>query len=158
MINGIIYPIVLSAISGFKNIITKSYFLDFIEATSQNNSSMFFMFYKHFFKSIIYTIIALIAYLLFKDNYLQKSEKAIKSYPHLIKFIILFGIIEIALGFLFYKSLANNALNKYIIYYVVFTVIINGVIAHLIYNEKITIRLLIGYIICIIGILIVRSG
>jgi uncharacterized membrane protein len=154
--NGIIYPIGLSVINGFKNILTKSYFLDFIKNTSTTNSSMFFMFYKHFMKSIIYLIIALFAFIFFKDNYLKKSEKAFKTYPHLIKFIILFSTIEIILGFLFYKSLANNALNKYIIYLVIFTIIINSIIAHFIYKEKITMQLVIGYIICIIGVLVVK--
>jgi uncharacterized membrane protein len=154
--NGIIYPIGLSIINGFKNILTKSYFLDFIKNTSTTNSSMFFMFYKHFIKSIIYLIIALFAFLLFKDNYLKKAKKAIKTYPHLIKFIILFSIVEILLGFLFYKSLANNALNKFIIYLVIFTIIINSIIAHIIYNEKMSIQLVIGYIVCIIGVLIVK--
>jgi uncharacterized membrane protein len=154
--NGITYPLALASISGAKNILTKSYFLDFIKETSPSNSSMFFMFYKHFIKSIVYTIIAIIAFVFFKDNYFKKSEKVLKSHSHLIKYLFLFSIIEIALGFMFYKSLEYNNLNKFIIYFVIFTILINSIIAHLIYKEQMNIQLILGYIICIIGVLVVK--
>ena len=80
---------------------------------------MFFMFYKHIFKSIIYIIISIIAYILFKDNYLQKYKKAFKDYPNILKYIIIFSILEILLGFMFYNSLLHNNLNKFVIYVVI---------------------------------------
>lgn len=156
MLNGIIYPVSVSAINALKNIITKSYFLEFIKNTSTNNSSMFFMFYKHFFKSIIYIIISIIAYILFKDNYLQKYKKAFKDYPNILKYIIIFSILEILLGFMFYKSLLHNNLNKFVIYVVITAIIFNGIISYFIYNEKITSQLIFGYIICILGVAIVK--
>lgn len=155
-INGIIYPITFSAINTINNILTKSYFLEFIKNTSSTNSSMFFMFYKHFFKSIVYIIIALIAYIFYKDNYLTKYKMSINKYPELIKYIILFSILEVAIGFMFYKSLSYNNLNKFIIYVVISAIIFNSIVGYYIYNEKITPQILFGYIICIIGVLIIK--
>lgn len=155
-VNGIIYPISVSAINAIKNIITKSYFLEFIKNTSTTNSSMFFMFYKHFFKSLLYIFIALIAYIFYKDNYLTKYKMSINKYPELIKYIIFFSILEILLGFMFYKSLAHNNLNKFVIYVVISAIIFNGIIGYYIYHEKFNAQLLFGYVICIIGILIVK--
>ena len=156
MFNGIIYPIRVSAINALKNIITKSHFLDFIKNTSTTNSSMFFMFYKHFFKSIVYIIISIIAYILFKDNYLQKYKKAFNDYPNILKYIIIFSALEILLGFMFYKSLLHNNLNKFVIYVVISAIVFNGLISYFIYNEKLTPQLIFGYIICILGIAIVK--
>lgn len=164
--NGIIYPIILSAIKSFQNLLTKSELLDFIKLASKNSVLVFFI-YKHLFKTILYIIIAILLYLFnknrfndlfnlitntFTSNIIHKNKK---NY-YIIFIIILYGILEILNGYLFYNSLIFNNLNKFVIYIVIFSILFNGILSYFIYHEKFNAQLLFGYAICIIGVLIVK--
>lgn len=162
--NGIIYPINLSFLKTIHNIINKSFLLDIIKK-GFSSDILVFLYSKHFIKTIGYLLLFGILSLYYKKNYYAKSaqmsKKIFLEQPNSIKFAILFlllCILEIFMGYYHFKSMFNNELNKYIVYSVIFYLIFTMIVSVILYKEKISKNAIIGYILCIVGIIIIKMN
>ena len=161
----IVYPFFLNLIMSFQNMFVKSELLPFINnSTGGSIFNMFIM--KHMFKTGLYVIILSVIALFFKDQW--KNFKSV--FPKLFYnkeiyknkkgwFIILvlttYAGLELINGYTYYNSLLKNKLNKFIIYTVLMGIIINAFVSYFVYNEKFNAKLITGYVICILGVVVV---
>lgn len=165
----ILYPISLSSVKSIQNIFTKSYLLPFVKNIT-NNSVLLFFIYKHVLKTLVYLAI-FVGLISFKKESLHTLKTAFtKTFSNssilinnkskkgwfYIGIIILYIILEITNGITYYNSLMYNNLNKFVIYMIVFSILFNGLLSYYLYNEKFTPKLVLGYLFCIIGIVIVK--
>lgn len=161
----IIYPFFLNVIMSFQNMFVKSELLPFIKTAT--NGSIFNMFImKHLLKSGLYILILSAFALFFKDKWsnfkitfpkLFSNKEIYKNKKgwYIMLILTLYAALELCNGFTYYNSLLNNKLNKFVIYTVLMGIIINAFVSYFVYNEKFNNQLIFGYMICILGVVVV---
>ena len=89
------------------------------------------------------------------------TRKIFLEQPNSIKFAILFLLLciaEIFMGYYHFKSLFNNELNKFVMYSVISLILFTMIASVILYKEKISKNAIIGYILCIAGIIIIKMN
>lgn len=159
MITGFIYSILLSIGKSIHNIITKSILIPFVK-TITNNSVISMMFFKHMLKFVIYSIIlaAIFIYKRNDENTFKSMIKLNKIDKKILMIFLIVATVEITVSYFYYNSLIHNNLNKFILYTMIFGLITGGLISNILYKEKFSPKLLLGYIISIIGVIIVKNA
>jgi multidrug transporter EmrE-like cation transporter len=155
------YAGLTSAFESTKHGISKAVLSEYANKTSVVN--MLFM--KHMIKTFFYILLVI----LLTNESLQNSFTNISNivtdtfnlkYNENMKIFIaiaLVAFVEIAYSFPYYTGIRKFELSTFILMITIFTVIFNMLLGKMFFDEKFTIKKIMGIIVCIIGITLIRN-